>query len=90
MKGRVIVKRILKGFKPRFTRLSSIQQVTPEGFARTIKDNPNQILPDYVDELEDLDSGITYMIKMEFGGWEITAAGFKALAEFFKEERSTL
>ena len=84
------MKRRLKTFKPRFTSLSCICQVTPEGFVRTIKGNPNKVLRDYIEEVCDLDTDETYMVKMEFGGWEITAAGFKALEEFFKKEGELL
>lgn len=75
------MKRTLKAFKPRFTELACIKQVTPEEFVKVIKENPNRVLRDYIEEVQDLNTGKIYMAKMEFGGWEITANGFRVLEE---------
>lgn len=60
--------------------------VTPQEFAKIVMRNPNQVLPTYLENLCDKDTGEVFAIRMEFGGWEVTAAGFKAIEGFFGKE----
>lgn len=59
--------------------ITTTRSTTPQEFVRIVMSNPNQVLPECIENVIDVNTGELYAVRMEFGGWEITASGFKAI-----------
>lgn len=67
-------------------RNNETRYVTPGEFVKVIKKNPNKVLPTYIENVCDSETGEVLAIKMERGSWEVTSTGFDAIEGLFGKE----
>ena len=51
-------------------------------FTEMVLSDLNRTVPEDIDDVCDVETGVLLAIRMEFGGWEITSDGFDALREW--------